>query len=74
MLFGLAALVLMPWTALLVAWLPSVHRATHWNIAWAGFDVALTLLLLAVAATAWRRSSWFEAATPATATLLFVDA
>ena len=73
-LFGLAALLLVPWTVLLVAWLPSAHRATHWNIAWAGFDVALTLLLLAVAATARRRSSWFEGAATAAATLLVVDA
>lgn len=73
-LFGLAALVLVPWVVILVAVLPSAHRAEHWDVAWAGFDVLLALLLLAVAVAAWRRSSWFEAAATATATLLVVDA
>ena len=73
-LFGLAALVLLPWVVVLVATLPSAHRAAHWDVAWAGFDIALALLLLAVAGAAWRRSPWFEGAATATATLLFVDA
>lgn len=73
-LFGLAALLLVPWVVLLVVVLPSTHRAEHWDIAWAGFDVALALLLLAVAVAAWRRSPWLEGAATATATLLFVDA
>src|SRR4051794_6906092 len=72
-LFGLAALLLLPWVVLLVFALPSAHRAVHWDIAWAGFDVALALLLLAVAIAAWRRSPWLEGAATATATLLFVD-
>jgi hypothetical protein len=73
-LFGLAALMLVPWVALLVVALPSEHRAAHWDIAWAGFDVALALLLLTVALAAWRRSPWLEGAATAAATLLFVDA
>jgi hypothetical protein len=73
-LFALAAVVLLPWIALLVLTLPSSHRADHWDVAWAGFDVLLALLLLAVAITAWRRSTWLEGAASATATLLFVDA
>jgi hypothetical protein len=73
-LFGLAALLLVPWVVLLVAALPSVHRASHWDIAWAGFDVMLALLLLAVALAAWRRSPWLEGTATSTATLLFVDA
>jgi hypothetical protein len=73
-LFGLAALLLVPWVVLLVHALPSAHRSAHWDIAWAGFDVALALLLLTVALAAWRRSPWLEGAATATATLLFVDA
>ena len=73
-LFGLAALVLVPWVVVLVVALPSVHRAAHWDIAWAGFDVALALLLVTVAVVAWKRSPWLEGAATATATLLFVDA
>ena len=73
-LFGLAALLLVPWVVLLVFELPSAHRAAHWDIAWAGFDVALALLLLTVAVAALRRSPWLEGSATATATLLFVDA
>jgi hypothetical protein len=73
-LFGLGALLVLPWVALLVILLPSDHQAAHWDVAWAGFDIALALLFLAVAVAAWRRSPWFEGVATATATLLFVDA
>jgi len=73
-LFALAALVLVPWIVFLVRMLPSDHRAAHWDIAWAGFDIVLALLLLGVAVAAWRRSPWLEGAATAAATLLFVDA
>jgi len=68
-LFALAGIVLVPWTVLLVRSLPSTHAAAHWDIAWAGFDVGLALLLLGVAISGWRRSPWLAAAT-----LLVVDA
>ena len=73
-LFGLAALLLVPWVVLLVYLLPSAHQAQHWDIAWSGFDVVLALLLSAVALAAWRGSLWLEGAATAAATLLFVDA
>jgi hypothetical protein len=73
-LFVLAALLLVPWIVLLVAALPSEHKAAHWDVAWAGFDVALALLLLTVAVAVWRGSPWLEGAAAAAATLLFVDA
>ena len=73
-LFALAALFLVPWVLVLLDVLPSKHPAVHWDIAWAGFDVALALLLLSVALAAWRRSPWLEGAATATAALLFVDA
>lgn len=73
-LFAAAALVLVPWVVFLVRDLPSAHRSAHWDIAWAGFDVTLALLLVGVAVAAWRRSPWLEGAATAAATLLFVDA
>jgi hypothetical protein len=74
LLFALGAVALAPWTILLVVALPSMHRAEHWDVAWAGFDVGLALLLGTVALTAWRRSPWLQGAAAATATLLVVDA
>jgi hypothetical protein len=73
-LFSLSAIVLVPWIVFLVRSLPSTHAAAHWDIAWAGFDVGLALLLLGVAVAAWRRSSWLEGAATAAAALLVVDA
>ena len=73
-LFALAGIVLVPWIVFLVQRLPSTHAAAHWDIAWAGFDVALALVLLSVAAAAWRRSLWLEGAASAAAALLAVDA
>ena len=73
-LFAVSAIALAPWIVFLVRVLPSRDEAAHWDIAWGGFDVAMALLLLAVALAAWRRSPWLEGAATATATLLFVDA
>jgi hypothetical protein len=73
-LFGLAGIVLVPWVLFLIRSLPSTHAAAHWDIAWAGFDVALAFLLLGVAVAAWRRSPWLEGAATAAAALLAVDA
>src|SRR5438445_5743810 len=73
-LFALAGIVLVPWIVFLVRRLPSTHAAAHWDVAWAGFDVGLALLLLGVAVAAWRRSPWLEGAATAAAALLVVDA
>ena len=73
-LFAVAGIVLVPWILFLVSSLPSTHASAHWDIAWAGFDAALAVLLFGVALAAWRRSPWLEGAASATATLLFVDA
>jgi hypothetical protein len=73
-LFSLAGIVLVPWILFLVRSLPSTHAAAHWDIAWAGFDLGLALLLLGVAVAAWRRSPWLEGAATAAAALLAVDA
>ncbi len=72
--FGAGALVLVPWIVVLATRLPSTHAAPHWNLTWVGFDVALTLVLVAVAAAAWRHSPWLEGAATAAAALLLVDA
>src|SRR5207245_9108082 len=63
-----------PGTVFRVRSLASTAAAAHWDIAWAGFDVGLALLLLGVAVSAWRRSPWLEGTATAAAALLVVDA
>jgi len=69
----LAAVLLVPWVVLLLLVLPSSHRAAHWDVAWAGFDIVLAVLLVTVAVTYWRRSTWLEGAATAAATLMLAD-
>ena len=73
-LFALAGIVLVPWIVFFVSSLPSTQAAAHWDIAWAGFDIGLALLLVGVAIAAWRRSPWLEGISTAGAALLVVDA
>ena len=35
-----ATLALIPWTLIYISQLPDHHTAKHWNLAWAGFDIA----------------------------------
>lgn len=72
--FVVLAILLVPWTVYLAYTLP--HRATalHYNAAWTGFDIALTLVLLWTAWSAYRRSRWLTIAATVNATMLCVDA
>src|SRR5262249_40109387 len=71
-LLAAAGVLLVPWVVLLVIVLPTKHESAHWDIAWAGFDVVLAVLLLAVALTAWRRSPWLGSAASAAGAPLLV--
>ena len=73
-LFLFLAAALVPWTVYLALTLPSHTEATHYDIAWVGFDAAL---LLALGRTAWlaiKGKRQMEASAIVTATLLAVDA
>ena len=48
--FALFSLILIPWTVYLAGSLPSEQVSTHYDAAWAGFDV---MLMVALAATAY---------------------
>jgi hypothetical protein len=71
-----AGVVLVPWTVGLAIRLPHTAVARHWNVAWAGLDVALLTGLLLTSWLAVRRTA--PAALPviatATATLGCADA
>lgn len=69
-----AALVLVPWLALLAATLPDRHRDHEWRLAWVGFDGALALAFAATAWFGWRNRQIVITAFIVTATLLLCDA
>jgi hypothetical protein len=72
-LFLLMALFLALWTTWLTVRLPSHHLVRSWDLAWSGFDVLLTALLVATGIALVRRSPWIRACALATAVLLVVD-
>ena len=69
-----ATLALIPWTLIYIAQLPDHHTAKHWNLAWAGFDIALCLGLGVTAWCALRERALLIVALIVTSTLLVCDA
>jgi hypothetical protein len=70
----ISAVVLVPWTIWLSVSLPSVHRAREWRTAWVGFDIVLSVALLATAWAGWHRRQVVVGFLIASATLLASDA
>jgi hypothetical protein len=64
---------LIPWTAFLAVTLPRHYVASHWRLAWVGFDIALAICLGLTAWRAHRRQPNFATTAVVTATLLIVD-
>lgn len=73
-LFAACAVILVPWTIYLAVTLPHHIVAHDFDLAWVGFDVALVVVLLGVAVTAFRRSRHLAVAASFAAALLLVDA
>jgi hypothetical protein len=71
---GIAAIALVPWSIALGATLPEHHVVRHWDLAWAGFDVGLALLLLSTVIAAFRGSRWLSSLALASAAMLLCDA
>jgi hypothetical protein len=72
--FGTVALFLVPWILYLTFTLPARHVTVHYDLAWVGFDVALTA---SFAATTWavlRGSRWLVPFAAVTGTMLCCDA
>jgi hypothetical protein len=72
--FVLFSLILLPWIGYIARSLPSRQLSSHYDAAWAGFDVLLLAGLAGTAYCALRRSRYLSTAASATATLLIVDA
>lgn len=70
----MVALVLIPWILYLTFTLPSRHVTFHYDLAWVGFDVALTVSLTATAWAALRGSPWLVPLAAVSGTMLCCDA
>ena len=71
---AVAAAALVPWTIGIATLLPRTATARHWNIVWAGLDVAI---IAGLASTSWlarRGDRRVAPAAVATATLMCADA
>ncbi|NNM46192.1 hypothetical protein [Knoellia koreensis] len=72
--FAVLALLTAPWVVFLAIRLPSDRAATHYDLAWAGFDLGLVAALAATSYAALRVGAWLPVAAAVTGTMLVVDA
>lgn len=73
-LFGVASLVLIPWTIWLARLLPADYLNRRWDVAWSGFDISLLTTLALTAYFGFHKSGWIVVTAPIAGTLLVVDA
>jgi hypothetical protein len=72
--FAVFSIILLPWIGYLAYSLPARQVSSHYDAAWAGFDVLLLGALASTAYCALRRSRYLSTTATAAATLLIVDA
>ena len=72
-LLVLAALVLIGWIVYLLEALPDSYRATHWNVAWVGYDFAMTATLLTTSWALWKQRQVAIPGAMVSATFLIID-
>jgi hypothetical protein len=71
---GCFAIAIFPWTGYLASTLPEEHRAQHWDVLWAGFDVGVGLAAIATLVAVARHQRWLVMAGSVLGTLLVCDA
>lgn len=74
LLLGVVAIGLVPWVGYLSATLPSEHVARHWQVAWAGLDLAEAAALVATFVALLRNSPAVTVLASIAGTLLVCDA
>ena len=72
--FGGVAVLLVPWILYLTFTLPARHVTVHYDLAWVGFDVGLTVTFAATAWAVLRGSRWLVPFAAVTGTMLCCDA
>ena len=72
--FVVLAALMVPWTVYLSLNLPRHHFASHYDLAWGGFDAAMLVSLAATAWSALRLHTTLPPLAAVTGTLLVTDA
>ena len=73
-LFGIGAVLLVPWIIYLGFELPEQNISRHWDLTWVGFDIALLFAMARTGWLAWKGRRQMELPAIAAGTLLLVDA
>ncbi|HEV2412671.1 MAG TPA: hypothetical protein VGS28_02580 [Candidatus Saccharimonadales bacterium] len=73
-LYGSASVLLLPWIFYLADELPNRYVSHHWDLAWAGFDILMFILLVMTTIATARQSSAAVLFASALGTLLLIDA
>jgi len=68
------SVIMIPWTIYIGTTLPVRHLSTHWDVSWAGLDIAMVVMLLATGLLAYFRSRWVVITASTLGGLLAVDA
>ena len=70
----LFSVILIPWTVYLSINLPTRHLSSHWDVSWAGLDIAIIAALASTGFLAYMKSKWIIVAAAVAGSLLIVDA
>ncbi len=72
--YGILCVLLIPWTILLSYVLPHHYVSHHWDIAWTGFDIFMSILFASTAILAIKKSSYTSISSIMLGTILIIDA
>ena len=70
----IASLSLFGWVFYLLTALPTSYRAAHWNLAWVGYDLGMSITWLGTSWALWKRRQAAIPGSMISATFLLVDA
>ncbi len=72
-LYAAACGFLIPWIYYIDSFLPRRYITTHWDLAWAGFDIFLCSLFAITAFLAIKKSSWTAFTATILGTVIIID-
>ena len=73
-IYGILAVVLIPWIFNLAASLPTRHLVHHWDVVWVGFDILMLVTTALTIYFAIAKKVWLTISASALATMFIIDA